>query len=109
MLDLTPVLVLAVIFGAVVMLVYLNIRKKERMSLIEKGADASIFATKPETSPSLKWGIFLVGLGVGLLLGYLLEALTGMRAEVAYFSMIFLFGGIGLMIYYFIEKNQSQE
>jgi hypothetical protein len=106
MLDLTPVLVLGVIFGSIVMLVYLNIRKKERMSLIEKGADASIFATKTESSPSLKWGIFLVGLGVGLLLGYLLEALTGMRAEVAYFSMIFLFGGIGLVIYYFIEQKK---
>ncbi len=107
MLDLTPVLVLGVIFGSIVMLVYLNIRKKERMALIEKGADASIFATKPESSPSLKWGIFLAGLGIGLLIGYLLEAMTGMRTEVAYFSMIFLFGGLGLVIYYLIEKKNQ--
>ncbi|MFP4365640.1 MAG: DUF6249 domain-containing protein [bacterium] len=109
MLDLTPVLVLGVIFGSIVMLVYLNIRKKERMSLIEKGADASIFATKPESSPSLKWGIFLTGLAIGLLLGNLLEAYTSMRPEVAYFSMIFLFGGLGLVIYYGIEKRKNPE
>lgn len=109
MLDLTPVLVLGVIFGSIVMLVYLNIRKKERMSLIEKGADASIFATKPESSPSLKWGIFLTGLAIGLLLGNLLEAYTSMRPEVAYFSMIFLFGGLGLVIYYGIEKKKKPE
>lgn len=107
MLDLTPVLVLGVIFGAIVMLVYLNIRKKERMSLIEKGADASIFATKPESSPSLKWGIFLTGLAIGLLLGNLLEAYTSMRPEVAYFAMIFLFGGLGLVIYYAIERKKK--
>ncbi len=109
MLDLTPVLILGVIFGSVVMLVYLNIRKKERMSLIEKGADASIFAQKPESSPSLKWGIFLTGLAIGLLFGNLLEAYTTMRHEVAYFSMIFLFGGLGLIIYYFIEKKRKPE
>jgi hypothetical protein len=107
MIDLTPVLILGVIFGSVVMLVYLNIRKKERLSLIEKGADASIFAAKPESSPSLKWGIFLIGLGTGLLLGNLLAEFTAMPGEVAYFSMIFLFGGMGLVVYYIIEKKKS--
>jgi hypothetical protein len=107
MLDLTPVLVLGVIFGSIVMLVYLNNRKKERMSLIEKGADASIFATKEESSPSLKWGIFLTGLAIGLLIGFFLESRFEMPAEVAYFSMIFLFGGIGLVTYYLIEKKKS--
>ncbi len=106
MLDLTPVFVLAVIFGSIVMLVYLNIRKKERMKLIEKGADASIFATKPETAPSLKWGIFLCGLAIGLLFGYALENL-GAPTEVAYFSMIFLFGGLGLIVYYVIEQRKK--
>ncbi len=108
MLDLTPVLVLGVIFGSIVMLVYLNIRKKERMTLIEKSADASIFATKPELSPSLKWGIFLIGLAIGLLIGNLLETYTQMPSEVAYFSMIFLFGGIGLLTYYLIARKKQK-
>ncbi len=107
MLDLTAVLVLGVIFGSIVMLVYLNIRKKERMSLIEKGADASIFVTKSESSPSLKWGIFLTGLAIGLLVGNLLETYANMRPEVAYFSMIFLFGGLGLIIYYITDQKKK--
>ena len=109
MLELTPVLILGVIFGSIVMLVYLNNRKKERMSLIEKGADASIFAAKPESSPALKWGIFLTGLAIGLLIGNLLETFTTFRPEVAYFSMIFLFGGLGLVIYYAIEKKKERQ
>jgi hypothetical protein len=108
MTNLTPVLTLAVIFGSIVMLVYLNIRKKERIALIEKGADASIFTTKPESSPSLKWGIFLTGLAIGLLLGNILEAYTRMRPEVAYFAMIFLFGGMALVGYYVIENKKKQ-
>ncbi len=105
--DLTPVLILGVIFGSIVMLVYLNIRKKERMALIEKGADASIFASKPETSPTLKWGIFLSGLAIGLLVGYLLETYIHMQAEIAYFSMLFLFGGISLITYYLIDRKKG--
>lgn len=108
MLDLTPVLILGVIFGSIVMLVYLNIRKKERLALIEKGINASVFAVKPNSSPSLKWGIFLTGLAIGLLIGNLLEAYTAMRPEVAYFSMIFLFGGLGLVIYYVIARKRSE-
>jgi hypothetical protein len=105
--DLTPVFVMAVIFGSVVMLVYLNIRKKERMLLIEKGADASIFTPKAvTTSPSLKWGILLTGLAIGLLIGNLLDIHAGMPQEVAYFSMLFLFGGIGLITYYVIERKK---
>jgi hypothetical protein len=106
MIDLTPVFVMAVIFGSVVMLVYLNIRKKERMLLIEKGADASIFATKADSAPSLKWGILLTGFAIGLLIGNLLDLYADMRPEVAYFSMIFLFGGIGLITYYLIERKR---
>ncbi len=105
--DLTPVFVLAVIFGSVVMLVYLNIRKKERMLLIEKGADASIFASKAETAPSLKWGILLTGLAAGLLIGNLLDTLTGMQPGVAYFSMLFLFGGAALIIYYVVGEKRK--
>lgn len=108
MLDLTPVLILGVIFGAVVMLVYLGIRKKERLKLIEKGADASIFVTKSDSSPSLKWGMVLIGFAVGLLLGNLLEAYSVMRPEAAYFSMIFLFGGMSLVIYYLIDRKRAK-
>ncbi len=110
MVELTPVFVLAIIFGAVVALSYIKNRRKEREMLIEKGADASIFYNKNGRFgyPCLKWGIFLAGVAAGLLAGNLLEATTSIRPEVAYSSMVFLLGGSGLIIYYFIERKQRE-
>ena len=36
MLELTPVLVLTIIFGTILAIVYLGIRRKERMAMMEK-------------------------------------------------------------------------
>ncbi len=110
MVALTPVFIVAIIFGAVVALSYIKNRTREREMLIEKGADASIFRINGKQAyTSLKWGIFLVGIAAGLLVGNLLEQTTAMQSEVAYFSMIFLFGGIGLIIYYLINRKHNRE
>ncbi|MCK5839594.1 MAG: hypothetical protein KAG99_07085 [Bacteroidales bacterium] len=95
-------------FALVLGIVYLTIRKKERMVMIEKGVDPSIFVTKTWEFPSLKWGMFLIGLGVGLIIANLLVNNYIMNEEAAYFSMIFLFGGIALVISYFVGKNLSK-
>ncbi len=94
------------IFGMVLGIVYLFIRKRERLALIEKGVDASIFMTKKQTNATLKWGLFLIGLGVGLLIAEILVKSTSMTPEAAYFSMIFLFGGIALLVSYFLERKK---
>jgi len=112
MLELTPVLVLAIIFGSIVAIVYLGIRKKERMAMMEKGFDASQFATSKNRSlQSLKYGILLIGIALGILIGKLLATTESFRfeEEAAYFSMIFLFGGLALVIYYFMAKKMLQE
>ena len=98
-LELTPVLVLAIIFGTIYALVALNVRRKERMALLEKGADPSIFhEPKREKITSLKYGLFLIGIALGIFMGNILEETTRLEPEVTYFSMIFLFGGIALVI-----------
>jgi len=108
MLELTPVLILAIIFGSIVAMVYLGIRRKERMAMMEKGIDASMF-TSPQRrgAQSLKYGILLIGIALGILLGKLLASTEAFRfeEEAAYFSMIFLFGGLGLVIYHFLVKK----
>ena len=105
-----PVFILAVIFAAVVALSYIKNRTREREMLIEKGVDASIFKINGTgTYTSLKWGIFLVGIAAGLLIGNILAEATSMQSEVAYFSMIFLFGGIALIIYYMIDRKHKRE
>lgn len=111
MLELTPVLVLAIIFGAIFGIVYLSIRKKERMAMMEKGVDASAFITKKRSDYSLKYGLLLVGVALGILIGNILSNLPSFEyvQEAAYFSMIFLFGGLSLVIYHFLTKKQLKE
>ncbi|HVS98315.1 MAG TPA: DUF6249 domain-containing protein, partial [Puia sp.] len=59
----------AVIFGLRYM------RNKENMAMIEKGLDPSIRPERPRPAPfrNLKWGLLLVGAGLGLLVAYLLD------------------------------------
>jgi hypothetical protein len=113
MLDLTPVLVLGIIFGAIVTIVYLGVRRKERMAMLEKGVDASVFFSKKTSSNeySLKYGLLLIGLAIGILFGNLLANSEPFAEaeEAAYFSMIFLFGGLALLINYFIARKMFNE
>ena len=94
------------VFG--IFYLYLNARHKERMALIEKGADASIFFNdKPKASGkywTLRLGMFFSGLAIGTLIGFLL-ILLGVVEPVAYLSMIFLWGGLGLILFYILFKD----
>jgi hypothetical protein len=102
---LVPLAFFASIFGIVYVII--AARNKERIALIEKGADASIFKTgSTGKMDALKFGLLFIGISLGLLAGHLLErAVDQMVPPVAYFSMIFLFGGISLIVYYFIVKR----
>jgi len=106
MLQLTPIFVLLIIFGFIYGIVALSIRRKERQVMIEKGVDASVFTPKRNTSVTLKFGLLFVGLAIGIILGNILYHTGVMDEESAYFSMIFLFGGIALIVDFFIERNE---
>jgi hypothetical protein len=97
---LIPLAFFSMVFG----IVYLFVRKKERLALIAKGANASIFESSNQPS-SLKWGLLFVGIGTGILLGKVLAVYTTLEEEPAYFSMICLFGGIGLIVYHLIANK----
>lgn len=84
---------------------YFKARNRERMALIEKGADLSKFYRKPNGHSLIKNGMFLIGIAIGLVMAYLLTAITSIHGVVAYFSMIFLFGGLGLILYYPISAK----
>ncbi|MCA0930852.1 hypothetical protein LCM02_00220 [Lutimonas saemankumensis] len=106
---LIPLIVFASIFG--VFYIFLSTRNKERMALIEKGADASLFQTKKthRSNLTLKFGMLAVGIGIGILIASLIETYTVMDEEVAYPSMIFLFGGLFLVANAMIEKKDKIE
>ena len=82
--EITPIFVLLILSGALYAILHLYVRKKERMALLEKGADASklIFPKRISSSP-LKYGLLLIGVAVGLLLGDILNVTTELQEEVA--------------------------
>ena len=99
----------AMVFG--IYYFYFTTRNKERLALIDKGADASLFKTPSEPRDSrrffhpLKVGLFMVGLGIGVVAGYFVGEL-GMHQGASYPSMIFVFGGIGLLVYYLLTPKK---
>lgn len=97
---LVPIACFAMIFG----IVYIVVRRKERLAMIEKGADPSIFERGSKAPTSLKWGMLFVGIGVGILLGKIFAAYSCLGEEASMFSMICLFGGLSLVIYHFVER-----
>ncbi len=104
------------IFGSIpaiiISLAYFKNRRIERTALIASGKDASIFEEinrKPKHYLTLKYGMFLVGLALGVLMGAYLEANTSMDEAAAYFSMILAFGGLSLVLFYLLMKHKLEE
>lgn len=95
--------------GAFVMVVYLRkFKNLERMAIIEKGMAPNLFKDEWHTSPALRFGLLLIGAGIGLLFGYWLDRAFYMD-EVGYFAMLFVFGGIGLVAAYLIEEKRHNK
>lgn len=107
---LVPLGLFAMIFG----IVYLSVtsRNRERMALIERGADPTLFETQKKTSGSvvLKVGLFFLGIGFGVVVAYLLSSGGGgMEEGAAYPAMIFIFGGIALIVSHLWQRKQDKE
>lgn len=106
---LVPLAFFALVFG--VWYIFVTTRNKERLALIEKGADPALFKTKSDVFSgyrTFKLGLFLIGIALGILAGYFLSE-GGMEEESAYFSMIFLFGGLGLVVSFLLQKRFIKE
>ncbi|QOI97579.1 MAG: hypothetical protein HRU69_08790 [Flammeovirgaceae bacterium] len=99
------------IIGAFIMIVYLRrFENAERMAMIEKGVDPSLFTKKARQSSSgtLRASLLFIGAGAGLLIAYFLDRAFDME-EVAYFSMLFIFGGLGLGAAYLVEEKKIRD
>jgi H+/Cl- antiporter ClcA len=91
-----------------VLIIYLRkYENEERMSMIEKGINPLEMTKVRNTSIPLRFALLAIGIGCGLLIGYFLDRAFRME-EVAYFSMIFIFGGLGLGISYMIEEKKNK-
>ncbi len=110
---LIPISLFFAIFGIVYL--HLSTRNKERLALIEKGADASIFM-KGRTNNSPIWKILLLNLalllmaiGIGVFIASILYYNMSIEEDVAYPGTIFLMAGIGLFVGFNMTKNLDKE
>ena len=123
------VLVCAIFVVGFLKLFELFVCKKERLAIIEKMGDKltpdmlqskfSIFSTGNISFSALKGGCLLMGLGLGLLIGYLICSTTlqgyaeigtdyfnrNLRetSSIIYGACILLFGGLGLLTAFLVE------
>ena len=119
--SLIPMVVGLGFFAMVFGIVYLY--KRERMAMIERGMDPRRYKSQLAPYQNLKWGLLLIGSGLGLFFAFLLDNFA-FRVQYAgtnpanyypsdnpaiYFSLIAIFGGLGLFASYRIEKKETEK
>lgn len=111
------IFILLIIFGVIfgIFYLYISARNKERMALIEKGAEASIFYNKQKRVTPI-WKVvviniacLLMGIGLGILIAAGFVQGLGMDDDVAYPGVIFLMAGAGLFTGFILTKKLNQD
>ena len=103
---LIPIVMFAGGFAMVFGIVYLKTR--QNLAMIEKGMNPREKARR-STPTYLKWGMLLIGSGIGLLTAFLIDTLMIPREiepVALYFSLIAIGGGIGLVASYRMDKKE---
>jgi len=97
------------IIGLFITIIYVRkFQNLERMAIIDKSLSPDIFKQESSSAGTLRGALLLMGAGLGLLMGYWLDRSFDME-EVGYFSMLFIFGGIGLGLAYLIEEKKAKK
>lgn len=129
-----PPLVVGIICAGIYGLFELFVRKQERLALIEKLSDKLSATDVKEklTFPirrmphlsfnSLKTGLLLTGIGLGLLVGFSIMVNvipnypfngnwheTEVLGSIVYGASVLLFGGIGLIVAFVIEMKMANK
>lgn len=110
---LIPISLFLAVFG--IFYLYLSTRNKERLALIEKGADASIFMSgKKHNSPMgkvliLNLSLLLMGIGIGVFIAMLLSEYTTLDEDAIYPAVIFFMAGLGLFVGFNMTKKLDKE
>src|SRR5215203_6613800 len=105
---LIPLGFFTMVFGIVYMF------KRENLAMIEKGMNPKNQPDRPVPYKNLKWGLLLVGAGLGLLIAFFLDQYIlpetphngdDPRAFI-YFALLAIGGGLGLIRSYSVEKAE---
>jgi len=105
------VLIVTIVFVSFIVLVKILVDARTRHKLIDKGmVDEKLKYLFPQhiggAPASLKWGMVLIGVGLAILLG---QIVPHRISEEITFACMFLFAGLGMIIYYFIAKNMAEK
>ncbi|MCY7410195.1 MAG: hypothetical protein LH473_07970 [Chitinophagales bacterium] len=108
---LIPILITLGAFAMVFGLRYLS--NKERMAMIERGIAPVEPDKRSRPLITLKFGLILLGVGVGLFFAFFLTTYVLHTSEeqspAIYFGMIGICGGLGLVISYLFEKSHEEK
>jgi uncharacterized membrane protein YfcA len=95
----------AAVFG--MFYVFFMTRHRERMTMLDRNILNSPFRQPQQFGlATLKYGMFLAGIGVGFIAGWLLYNYCEMDQALSIISMICLFGGLSLIANYLIIRNK---
>ena len=104
---LVSIAAIAAVFG--ILYVLLMTRYKERMALMERGLSPKEFNNKNSVqSATLRFGLLLIGISAGIMSGNFVAKHFDVPRQGAFIAMMFLFGGISLIINYLIEKRSGK-
>lgn len=84
------------------------LKRRERMTLIERGIELKDGPPKDRTFQVLRISLLFIGIGTGLLLSFFLTQKTDIDGPGIYFPMLFIFGGLGLLSSYIIERKREK-
>jgi len=109
----SEVIIVPIVFGIIFGIFYLHYstRNKERLALIEKGADASIFVKgKQHAAPIwkvlvLNLAFLFMGVGLGVFLASLLDNYSSLDSDAVYPAIIFFMAGVGLYVGFIQTKK----
>jgi len=101
---LVPITIFAGGFAMLFGIAYLKTR--QNLAMIEKGMNPKQHAQRPAPYQNLKWGLLLIGAGIGLALAYIVctHMLHEEENPALYFAFIGIGGGIGLVGSYKAER-----
>ena len=113
----SELIIIPIIFGAIfgIFYLYFSTRNKERLALIEKGVDASVFMKgKGQTAPIwkvliLNLALLSMGIGLGTFLASVLVNYSTLDPDALYPAIIFFMAGLGLFAGFNMTKKLDKE
>lgn len=106
--DITGIIAIIFTFSTIFGVVYvvMTTRHRERLAMIERGMNPDEGSRKPDPERSLKNGLELIAVAIGLGCGYLLNIYTDIQRPWVYIGPVLFCVGVVMMLLYFRSKKK---